>query len=140
MLDFTLNLWPVIVASVANIILGFVWYSQAVFGKQWLAASQMNMAEIEKDKSKGMSKTYVCMTILALLTSYALSVAIQSFEVSHTGGALSLALFLSVGFVGLTSATNHLFSKNSFTYFLINIGYTVVGFVIMSLILFYMIG
>lgn len=68
----SINYPAVLIAAVAGMIVGFIWYSKALFGKQW--ASLMGYTdESIKQARKEMGKLYGVSFLFALLTSYMLA-------------------------------------------------------------------
>jgi hypothetical protein len=52
-----INYIAVFVSAVLALVLGFIWYSKALFGKSYMMALGMDMnmsPEVMKEKSKGM--------------------------------------------------------------------------------------
>src|SRR3989344_774364 len=68
--EVTVNLTAVIIAAVANIIIGSVWYSPALFGKQWMDLVGFKATDMKK---KEMGKSYLAAFGVALLTAYVLA-------------------------------------------------------------------
>ncbi len=66
MLQVSVSLTGVIVAAVASIVLGFVWYSDSLFGKKWKKLVGA------KGKMKMDAKSGLTMLVSALLTAFVL--------------------------------------------------------------------
>lgn len=66
-----INYLAVLVAAVASMVVGFLWYGP-IFGKKWMALSGITRTDIDKSKDKGMGKSYLLAFIGALLTAYTL--------------------------------------------------------------------
>ena len=47
-----INLVAVIIASVANMALGYLWYSPTLFGKEWIQLMGYTKESLEKTKAK----------------------------------------------------------------------------------------
>ena len=78
------NWLAIVVAAVINIVVGFVWYSDSVFGKAWMALAKVgkpNRAEMKKQ----MPKLMLASIILALITSYVLALFIQITSLTRFG-------------------------------------------------------
>lgn len=126
------NYVAVTIASVAAMGVGFVWYSKALFGNQW-----MKLQGLSDDTMKsGMAKTFVIVFVVTLISAYILSLFI------HYAGAYSLVngaktgLWAWLGFVMPTTLANHLFSSHkSAQLYLIVAGHHLVALMVMGAIL-----
>src|SRR6266498_3292563 len=52
------NIIAVVVAAVATFLLGAVWYSHALFAKQWMHAHGYTPEKVEEMKKKGVTRAY----------------------------------------------------------------------------------
>jgi hypothetical protein len=73
--DPNLNLVPVIIAGVINMILGALWYSPLVTGKLWMRSMGKTEEELKQGfSSSAMGMTYVVNTIASLVFAYVLHI------------------------------------------------------------------
>lgn len=136
MLQANVNLWAVLVAAIASMLIGMVWYSKFGFGKIWMALAKKSGKEIrEMKKGGGASKAYVFSFIGSLVTAFILKYFVDA------GGSLTLwegafTGFLAwLGFAATTAISNVLFEGKPFKLYLINSGYTLASFMAMGAIL-----
>jgi len=131
-----INIFAVIIAAVVAQIIGFIWYSPGVFGKQWMALVGMNEADAGGEK-KGMAKLFVYSFLASLVTGYILGTLISNLVVASIVDGAKLAFFLWLGFMAPLTLSDILFSakKKSSKLFFINGGYWLVTLVIMGVIL-----
>lgn len=126
------NLISVVVASVASMGVGFVWYSEKVFGKTW-----MKLEGLDKDKldKSGMAKKFATMFLATLVSAYILSLF------THYAGANNLVLgaktglWAWLGFVMPTGLANHLFSQKPMPLFYLQTGHHLAVLIVMGAIL-----
>ncbi len=133
-LTLDVNWVAVVVAAVANMALGFVWYQPKVFGQRWAAASGRSLTELQA----GGNSAYVVTALMALISSYVLA---QFLNVTSTQNAYEGALIGVIGWAGFTataSTVDHLFSGRSRELWSIQNGYQLVGFTLMGAILGYL--
>lgn len=99
-----INYLAVAVAAVAGFLLGWGWYS--VFGKVWMAG----LGKKKEDCDKAMPIVpLVIAAVSCLVMAYMLAGLMGHIsQVSIKGGAIS-AVFVWIGFVLTTLATNHAF-------------------------------
>ncbi len=97
----------IIVATVANMVLGFLWFGP-LFGKQWAEASGVDM-----DNTEASPTMYVVPALGALVAAIVLWNMMSAMDVSTMATALGVAFWAWLGFVALTSLTNSMFRGNS---------------------------
>lgn len=118
--DSTLNLVPVVIAGVINMMLGALWYSPLVFGKLWMRAMGKTEEELKQELSlTKMAFTYVVNTIASLLFAYVLAHLIK-FSQTHTfSQGVMIGFWVWLGFVVTTVIPGYMYeSKPKMLYFL----------------------
>jgi len=125
----------IILAVVASIIIGMIWYNQAVFGKDWMKIVGLTDA----DMRKRMPKIMPGVIIVALITAYVLSIFIN-YTHGYLGGSWLKAGFVSsllawVGFSLTTIFAHGLFEPRNKKALYINAGNRLATLVAMGLIL-----
>ncbi len=129
------NMLAVVVAAVVSMVLGFLWYSPYLFGKQWMKLSGLNSKELDKAK-KGMSKLYGVSFVSTIILAFILSTVLSWSGASTLIEAVTVGFLVWVGFVATVQLTDVLFSKEKNTnLYLINTGYQLVGLVLMSAVI-----
>jgi hypothetical protein len=126
----------VIGAAVSSMILGVLWYSPVLFGKEWMALMKIKKDDIEKNK-KGMTKTYVLSMIAAFIMAFVLKQFIDLFYVVNFYDAIQLGFWIWLGFVATTMIASVLYEKKPWSLFIINSGYQLASILLMSVILSY---
>lgn len=75
-----INIWSVIVATVAAFLIGAIWYSPVLFGKEWMELSGQN----DKDISGGKTKKVIGYYVIQLITTF-VTFVILGFAMSFAG-------------------------------------------------------
>lgn len=138
-MNVEVNYVSVLVAGIASMIVGFIWYS-ALFSKPWMKEMGLTEESMKGAKSQ-LGKTYTISFLLSLLTAYILTHVINFSEnfyhypIVTTG--LTSALWMWLGFVMPVQATDVLFGGKSFKLFAINTGYQLVSLLAMGLVIGY---
>lgn len=132
-----INYVAVLVAAVANMALGFLWYSPFILGKPWMKLMGYHMhdkEQMEKMQKEAMP-AYVASMIASLVMAYVL-VNFIHFAVAKTAleGA-TIGFWAWLGFVGTTSLTGALFNKKKISLWAIDTGYFLAALLIMGAIL-----
>ena len=132
------NYLAILVSAVAAIVLGFLWYGP-LFGKYWIAYMGWSDADMEAAKAKGMTKTYLIMTISTLVMAYVMAHAVLfGTEYTKTFGAtggLMAAFWNWLGFVAPVTLSAVLWEGKSWGYWVLTAGYYLVSLAIMGVIL-----
>ncbi len=126
------NYIAVAIAAVLAMVVGSVWYSKALFGKQW-----MKLTGVSSDSAKkgNMSMLYGIMFVGALVEAYVLA------HFVHYAGAYSLingiktGVWAWLGFVLTTSLANSMFEGRPMKLLYINAGYALVNLMIMGAVI-----
>ena len=112
--------------------LGFAWYAPFLFGKAWMAALGKTEEEV---RAAGPGPALVAALADAILTSLALAIVLQAAAITGTGGGLVAALALAIGFSGVSIISNGAFEGRPRPLVLVNLGYRLVGYPIVGIIL-----
>lgn len=120
--EVTINYLAVLVAAIASMVIGFVWYSPILFAKQWMKLMGYTKASLDKQKNE-MNKTYAISSVAALVTAYVLAHIIQYAGASDVMGGMMTAFWVWLGFVAPVQLTDVLFGGKKYELFGINTGY-----------------
>jgi hypothetical protein len=132
-----INIWPVIVAAVATMVVGFLWYSPLLFARPWMVAmgydpdDQARIAEMRK----GAGKIYLAAFLASLVAAFVLAKIIDITTVNRPLYGMKVGFAIWVGFVTTVQLTNTLFGKKRFRAYLIDTGYQLVCYLAMGAIL-----
>lgn len=132
------NYLAVLLAGIATMVVGFVWYGPLLFSKAWMKEMGKTMDDMKAGQSQ-MAKTYGLSFLLSLLTAYILthvivfSLNFYHYSLLQTG--LTSAFWMWLGFVMPVQATEVLYGGKSFKLFAINTGYQLASLLAMGLVL-----
>jgi len=129
-----MNYLAVIVAALAAFALGALWYSPALFAKQWMKAhgySEEKLKEMQKSANKAYAVSVVCYLVMA---------AVLSVLMSYTGATtaaqgIRIGFLAWLGFAATLGLTANMFSEKPLSTYLIDAGYQLVYLLIMGAIL-----
>jgi len=131
------NWIAVLVAGIAAMVVGFLWYSPLLFAKPW--AREMGYDLNDKEKMKEMQKSagpaYASSFAASLLSAFTLALIFQGMQVQNMHYALALSFHVWLGFVATVQLTGALFMRQSMKLFGINTGYQLVCYLVMGAIL-----
>ncbi len=127
----------VVVAAVANMILGSLWYGP-FFGKQWMELSGISMEKM-KGKAPNMGKTYALAFLGSLLMAYVLAHALvfasEYMSVSGVSAGVMTGFWNWLGFVAPVTLGAVLWEGKSWKLWGLMNGYYVITLMLMGIIL-----
>ena len=129
-----INLWPVLVAALAYMVIGMLWYSPLLFGNKWLALMNKTPKEVKKMR-KSAGKAYLFSVLIALVTSYVLAQFLSFLGAGTFLNGFLVAFWLWLGFVVTLQLNSVLYEQKPFGLYLINVFYVLASLLIMSAIL-----
>jgi len=138
-MEFDLNLWAILGATVAAYAVGALWYS-VLFQKRWM--HEMGYTPENMGSMKMTARTSMTIGFLTtLLMAYVMAHFVAVWEAVAGGiavaGGLQLAFFLWLGFVMPLTLGVVLWENKSWTLFLINTSHYLVAMLLMGGILAY---
>ena len=124
------NIWAVILAGVSYLIVGALWYSPLLFGKQWIQLNGFTDEDFKTNKPMWM------ITLVSFL-----SASVSAFVISWILGANSSALFgaiigagIAFFWITMSKLPNVLFENQPVKLFLIHAGFDLVSYMVMGAI------
>jgi len=132
-----INFWAVLVAAVASMILGFLWYSPILFARPWMRLMGIDPDDKAKlaEMQKGAGKLYVISFVASIVSAVVLAKIIDITSINSIAYGMKFGFFVWLGFVATVQLTGALFSKQPARLFLINTGYQLVCYLAMGAIL-----
>lgn len=125
------NYIAIIIAAVLNMVIGYIWYSPAVFGKTW-----MKMANIsEASMKKGMGKAIGMGIVASLITAYVLAQLIDLTGAVGVAGAVTLAFWVWLGFTATAMYSAVIYENRNIKLWAINTGYYLVSYIVMAAVI-----
>jgi len=131
------NLWAVLAAAVAAMVLGFLWYSPVLFANPWMKLmgydpnDKARLAEMQKSAGPSYAMSFVASILSAAVLGKIIVIA--SVHSALYGMKFGFAVWL--GFVTTVQLTNTLFSRQPSRLYAINTGYQLVCYLAMGAIL-----
>ncbi len=117
-----INYLAVVVAAAINMVVGAVWYSPALFAKQWSALVGRKMEDMRKNAGPG----YAISAVGALLQAWILSYFVSYAQADTAVKGAVVGFWLWVGFVAITQGVNTVFAGTRKKLWAINTGYFLV--------------
>lgn len=105
-----INVISVIVGTLVSIIIGMIWYSPSVFGKQWMKELKIKESEVKKSDT---GKTYFLMTVMSVVQTFVLAIVLEQFRITGALYGALIGVLLWAGFIATTNFSAVLFEKRS---------------------------
>jgi hypothetical protein len=137
MLLMCVNLWAVLGAAVATMVIGFLWYSPLLFAKPWMVAMGYDPQDKAKiaEMQKSAGPLYGISFLASLLAAFVLGKIIYNLTIDTALYGMKVGFAVWLGFVMTVQLTDKLFGKRPMKLFLINTGYQLVCYLAMGAIL-----
>lgn len=119
--EVDINWLPVIVATIINMAVGFLWYSKSLFGKQWAKETGKKLEEMT-----GAGSGYAITAVGALVQAYVLAHFVIYAGADTFADGMVTGFWLWLAFVAIVMATNVVFEGRSWKLWQVNAGYFLV--------------
>ncbi len=137
-MEITVNYLAIILAAVANMVIGFLWYSEMLLGKPWMKAMGYTKEALKAEQKK-MGKFYGLSFVVAIITAFVLShvmtMSENFFHYDMLSTGLISAFWMWLGFVMPVQLTGEIFGSKNWKLFGINTGYQLVALLAMGVVI-----
>ena len=133
----SLNWLAILVAAIATMILGFLWYSPLLFAKAWTREMGYDLNDKAKmdEMRKSAGPAYAGSLAASLLSAFTLALILHGIRADSLHFGVMASFHIWLGFVATVQFTGALFAKQSMKLFAINTGYQLVCYLVMGAIL-----
>ena len=125
-----MNWLAIVIAAVANMIIGTLWYGNFAFGKSWVKLSGHNMGE-------GMSvgPLYAMTAAVAIVQAITMSWFVAQTGANSGAAGAIIGLYVGLGFVATAMFAEVLFAGRHPRLYAITAGYSVVVAIVQGMII-----
>ena len=127
-----INYIAVLLAALATMILGALWYSKLLFGSTWMRLIGRTEEEI---RQSGTYRAYFFMTITAIIMAFVLAMIFDLTGTLTVVDAVQNAFWLWLGFIATSTLSTVLYENRSPQLYWIFASYQLVAMIIMGLII-----
>lgn len=125
---YQVNVWAVIVAGVVAWVIGALWYSQLLVGKQW-----MKLANLKDVKPNPV--IFIVGLLTYIVMAYVLAHVLIAFNATAIAGGLVGGFWMWLGFVATITLGSVLYEQKPFMLWVLNNAYNLISFLVMGAIL-----
>ncbi len=130
--NYYINYWAILVAGIVGMVIGFMWYSPALFGKQWMKLTGIKPSKKDKD---GMGNKMLVAFIAELVLAAVMLGIIKWAGVITIQGALAVGFITWLGFVATMTLNEILWQKKPFKLYILNNAHNLFKFLVVAIIL-----
>jgi hypothetical protein len=127
----TINWLAVVAAALSTFAIGGLWYSPVLLGNVWMKENAFTEDQL---KQGNMAKIFGGSFVLSFIMAFNLATFLNSPEIGISEGAF-YGFLTGFGWVAMAVCVIALFERRSLAYVLIHVGYWVISFTIMGVIL-----
>ncbi len=131
MRQIPINFLALLVAAVAKMVIGAVWYSPPLFLRPWRRLTGIT----EQQMKEGMGKALIVDFVGSLLMAFVLVHAIRYAGAVTVPQGLAVAFFNWLGFVAVVTIATVTYERKPFRLFLLNNAYLLLSLLVMGAIL-----
>jgi hypothetical protein len=125
-----INYWAALVAALATMVVGSVWYAKGVFGKDWMKLVGLKDKDLES--KDGMAVTFTAMIVFYFITAVALSGLLYLTDMQSGGNGLILGAITGFAFNFGPTAVGNAFSRRKVELTLLDGGHVLLQFMLMG--------
>lgn len=126
-----INHWAVAIAALANLLVGAIWYSPALFYQAWKSENKLTDEDMKKVNP---AKLYSISTFISFIICYNLAFFLGDDKTDWIWGTTA-GFLAGFGWAAMVFAIVGLYEQKSWKYIMINGGYITVYFTLIGFIL-----
>lgn len=126
----------ILVAAIASMVLGALWYSPLLFGKRFMALAGMKADQMNDPANKKLAlRGYAIQFLSSLVIAFALAYFIDYAGATSIEDGGRVGFWAWLGFVATTSLAGPLWEKRPWGLYVLNVSFNLVALLIMGAIL-----
>lgn len=135
-MNVDVNYLAVVLAMVSSMVVGSIWYSQAVFGKRWIKLAKIDMSKgNKKDVWKPIAMTAVASLLTAYILAHVTFLSHNYFNNSWLQDAVMTAFWLWLGLTAARIVTHDAFEGRPKELTLMTVSHELVTLLLMGLVI-----
>ncbi len=127
---FPINYVALLVATVARMVVGMLWYSPLLFRKPWIRLS----GRTPEQEKEGAAKDVVVGLIGSFIMAFVLVHAVHYAGAQNIGQGAAVGFFNWLGFIAVPAFAGAVHEKKPFSLFLIHAGFQLTSLLVMGAI------
>ena len=133
-MEVEINGVAVLAAAAINMIVGAIWYSPYVFGKQWMKLTGVTPQSMKESGNKGMLAALVRSLLTAFVLAHLIFLSHSFFQNSYLQDSLMTGFWVYFGFIASTLLMHDTFEGRRKKLSLINASNEFVTIMVMAVV------
>ena len=133
-MEVHIDLWGVLLGAVASMVIGMVYYSNALFGKEWKKLAKIDEKRFQKEMPKIMPMMFIAALITAYVVAYFTFLYQNLFQTSWVGAGVVTSLILWLGVAATTVYVHNAFDQRQSKLTAISLGNRLLSILAMGLL------
>ena len=129
----SINLVAIIVAVIANMAVGMIWFSPRVFGIVWMDLAGLTPEKIQK--GGGPANAMLLALVMAIVTAVTLSILFVLMDIRTVQDGITVSLLLGIGLLATSQITHGTFENRPLKLTAITLSHEIVGYIVMGIVL-----
>lgn len=121
-----------VIAAVLRMVVGYVWYSPLLFGKQWMRLTAKDTKSMNK---KGIGKLYALEFLGGFVMAFMLGHIVTLYHTKSLIDGATIGLWIGIAFVLTTTLGDYMFNNRPRELYFINNGYQIISLILMGIVL-----
>lgn len=134
-MNVEVNWVGVLLATLAAMALGGIWYAKPVFGKLWMKLVGLKDDDVKQGQGPALLIGLVCAFLTAYILAHLAFLSNQFFHDSFMKDAIATAFWVSIGISATTVITHNTFERRAPKLTWLTVTHQIVGFLIMGVII-----
>ena len=130
-----INYWAALIATMAAIVIGSIWYTPKVFGTRWSKLANVDMDRPASSATMAIITTVIVSFITAWVLAGSVAIAWHFYGGSYFSSAIVTGLTLWAGFTAGRLITHEVFMGRPSQLTILNVSYELVLVVVMSVVI-----
>ena len=133
--QITINYLAVFTVAIISMVVGGLWFSPMLFGKQWMALSGMTDASMAEAKKKGMTKAYALQFVASLVMACVLAHFLGYAGATTVSAGLQGGFWAWLGFIAPVTLGSVLWEGKSWKLWVLSNGHYLIVLLIAGAVL-----
>jgi hypothetical protein len=130
-----INIWAVLLATLSSMLIGALWYSNALFGRRWVELARVDESRMRSTAIGAYVLTIFASFLTAAVLAGSVAIAQEFYGGSFFLNSIVTAVILWIGFTAARFLTHDAFERRPAALTTIGLGYELVTILVMAAII-----
>jgi hypothetical protein len=130
-----INIWAVLLAAFSSMVIGALWYANALFGRRWVELARVDQSRMQSTAIGAYAVTIFASFLTAAVLAGSVAIAQEFYDGSFFLNSIVTGLILWIGFTAARFLTHDAFERRPAGLTTMNLAYELVTILVMSVII-----